>query len=267
VGVPDVARAEAAIRATVRAAPQAATVLGGLLRWTGALTVPQAIEAESLAYSTLLGGAEFARWLRACGPRPQPAGATGEPVALAREAGELRLRLNRPDRRNAFGRELRDALVAALEVAERDPSVRRVVLDGAGPSFCSGGDLDEFGTAPDLATAHVVRTRGGAALPLFRLADRVEVHLHGACIGAGIELSAFAGRVVAVGDTRIRLPEVGMGLIPGAGGTVSIPRRIGRWRTFYLAVVGDYVDAATALAWGLVDELGGTGSEEERRGS
>jgi enoyl-CoA hydratase/carnithine racemase len=88
----------------------------------------------------------------------------------------------------------------------------------------------------------------------------VEVRLHGACVGAGIELPAYARRVVASPGTRFLLPEVAMGLIPGAGGTVSIPRRIGRWRTLFLALSGDVVDAATALSWGLVDEITGAGA-------
>ena len=79
-------------------------------------------------------------------------------------------------------------------------------------------------------------------------------HLHGASIGAGIEISAFAGRVVADPETMISLPEVRMGLIPGAGGTVSLPRRIGRHRTAFLALTGAPLDAETARAWGLVDD-------------
>ena len=74
-------------------------------------------------------------------------------------------------------------------------------------------------------------------------------------MGAGIEIAAFASRIVAGPDTTIRLPEVGMGLIPGAGGTASIPRRIGRHRTAYLALTDVSIDAGTAAAWGLVDEL------------
>ncbi|MFF3145493.1 enoyl-CoA hydratase/isomerase family protein, partial [Streptomyces sp. NPDC057927] len=85
---------------------------------------------------------------------------------------------------------------------------------------------------------------------------RVTAHLHGACVGAGIELAAFAGRVLAAPGTVIRLPEVGMGLIPGAGGTASLPVRIGRERTAYLALSGDTLSAAQALGWGLVDEIG-----------
>jgi len=169
----------------------------------------------------------------------------------------LRVTLNRPARRNAYSRELRDALVEALLVPVLDETITRVVIEGAGPSFCSGGDLDEFGTAPDIATAHFIRTSGGAAGLLHRIADRAEVRVHGACVGAGVELAAFAGRVVAQPSATFRLPEVGMGLIPGAGGTVSIPRRIGRWRTLYLALSGTALDVEPAGRWVLVDGITG----------
>jgi hypothetical protein len=254
VEVADVAATVTALHAAAVRHPHAAVMLARLMRCTGTLPVPDALVLESLAYSTLLGGADFARWLASRGPRPLPPPVT-DPVRVDRTGDQLRITLNRPERRNAYGRELRDALVRALELAEWDATIGRVVLQGAGPAFCSGGDLDEFGTTPDLSTAHFVRTGAGAALPLHRLSDRVEVRLHGACVGAGIELPAFACRVVAAPGTRIRLPEVAMGLIPGAGGTVSIPRRIGRSRTFFLALSGEYIDAATALTWGLVDEL------------
>lgn len=254
VAVDDPATVAAQLYAVAQAHPQAVLVLAHLLRSTGALAVPAALDAESLAYSTLLGGPDFRSWLERRGPRPVPASAD-EPVLADRIGDVLRVRLNRPERRNAYGRQLRDALVDALQVAELDHSVERVVLAGAGPVFCSGGDLDEFGTAPDLVTAHFVRTRAGAALPLHRLADRTEVRVHGSCVGAGVELAAFARLVLATPDTTFRLPEIGMGLVPGAGGTVSLPRRIGRWRTFYAAVSGEPVDAATAARWGLVDRL------------
>lgn len=79
--------------------------------------------------------------------------------------------------------------------------------------------------------------------------------MHGTCVGAGVELPSFAHRIVADPATMFRLPELAMGLIPGAGGTVGLPRRIGRWRTLHLVLSGMAVDARTALAWGLVDEL------------
>jgi enoyl-CoA hydratase/carnithine racemase len=136
-----------------------------------------------------------------------------------------------------------------------DPSIEKVLLDGAGPSFSAGGDLDEFGTTPDLAIAHLIRTRAGAARLMSRLADRIEVHVHGSCVGAGIEVPAFAQTISAHSGTVFRLPEIGMGLIPGAGGTVSIPRRIGRWRAYHLFVSGAPITAHRALEWGLIDTI------------
>ena len=146
-------------------------------------------------------------------------------------------------------------LCAALELARVDDSIERVVLDGAGPSFCSGGDLAEFGARADPAAAHLIRLTRSPARLIHRLADRVEVRIHGQTLGGGIEMAAFAGRVVAAPDTRIALPEVALGLIPGAGGTVSLPRRIGRQRTAWLALTGDTIDAPTALDWGLIDAI------------
>jgi enoyl-CoA hydratase/carnithine racemase len=83
----------------------------------------------------------------------------------------------------------------------------------------------------------------------------VTAHVKGHCIGAGVELPAFAGQIIADPDTTFSLPELRMGLIPGAGGTVSLPRRIGRQRTLQLALSGEPIDVATAHDWGLVDEV------------
>lgn len=242
------------LREAAARSPQAAVVLGQVLRASGGLPVPAAVDVESFAYSMLLGGAEFRRWLADHGGRALPP-MVEDPVLIDRVGDVLRVTLNRPRRRNAYGRQLRDALAEALRVALLDPSIDRVLLDGAGPCFCSGGDLAEFGTAPDLVTAHFVRTLAGAGRLVHALSNRLEVHVHGPCVGAGVELPAFAGRVIATPDTTFTLPEVAMGLIPGAGGTVSIPRRVGRWRALYLALSGQPLEAATALAWGLIDEV------------
>ncbi|GAA2454525.1 enoyl-CoA hydratase/isomerase family protein [Actinomadura vinacea] len=256
--VSDTGKALQDVHDAVTRNPRASLVLRDVLRATEAMPVSAALDVESYAYSTLLAGPEFARWLAARGPRPRPPEAA-EPVLSDRAGDLLHITLNRPERRNAYGRQVRDALVDALRVAVLDDGIGRVVLDGAGPSFCAGGDLDEFGTTPDLVTAHLVRTRGGAGRLLHRLAERTEVRVHGACVGAGIELPAFAGTLVASPGATFRLPEVSMGLIPGAGGTVSVPRRVGRHRALHLALTGAPIDAATALAWGLVDEIEGKG--------
>jgi enoyl-CoA hydratase/carnithine racemase len=253
VPVADVDAAADVIAERVTRSPGAAGVLRDVLRVTSAASVTGGLVAESLAYSMLLAGPEFARW-RAARPRREIPPAS-EPVRVKRTGDRLDVTLNRPDRRNAFGREVRDAVIEALDLALLDRSIEQVHLHGAGPSFCSGGDLDEFGTAPDVVTAHHIRIERSVAARIDALRDRCFVHLHGACVGAGIELPSFAGYVGARPDTVIQLPELELGLIPGAGGTVGITRRIGRWRSAYLALSGAKLDAATALEWGLIDEI------------
>ncbi|MCU0274590.1 MAG: enoyl-CoA hydratase/isomerase family protein [Acidimicrobiales bacterium] len=193
-------------------------------------------------------------FLAGLGRRVRPADPT-PPVLVEQRPGELVLTLNRPRLRNPLSAELRDALVDALRAAAADPDRPHVHLRANGPAFCVGGDLAEFGTVGDPATAHQIRAAANVAPWLIRLADRVTAHVHGACVGAGVELPAFCRHVVAAPDAVFSLPEVAMGLVPGAGGTVSVARRIGRHRAARLMLTGDRIDAATALAWGLVDTL------------
>jgi hypothetical protein len=253
VTVDDAARAIDALRAAVNAHPVAALSLAWLLRGSERLSVRDALVMESATYSMLLAGSEFAAWLpRRGAPRPAD---DRDRIRLARTGDTLTITLARPARRNAFDALMRDALVGALAIAELDPLVR-VELRADGPSFSAGGDLDEFGTATDVALAHLVRTFAGPGAAIARISDRVTARVHGLCAGAGVEVPAFAGHVVADVHAAFVLPELSMGLIPGAGGTVSIPRRIGRHRTLWLALSGTRIDAATAVEWGLVDAIG-----------
>jgi Enoyl-CoA hydratase/isomerase len=238
----------------VAANPLAATALALVLRGSEARSVSEGLQLESAVYGTLQGGPEFAAW-RASSPVHPPRPEAGPAVAVHRDGDRLELVLNRPAVRNALDSRMRDELVAGLAIAAGDPSVAEVRLRGAGPAFCAGGDLDEFGSRPDVATAHLVRMTRSPARAMAAVADRLVAHLHGACFGSGIELPAFAARVIARPDTVVGLPEVSLGLIPGAGGTVSLPRRIGRHRTASLALTSRTIDAATALEWGLVDEI------------
>ncbi len=235
----------------ITATPIAAAALAVLLRVNEHLPVDEALAAESAVYSTLQAGPEFTAWRASTPQRPRTAGGP-DAVRVERDGSTMSITLDRPARHNAYDATMRDGFVAALQAAF-DPDVSRIVIRGAGPSYCSGGDLDEFGTRPDPATAHLVRLTRSAARLIHHLAEKVEVELHGWCIGAGIELPAFAAHVRAAPSTSIVLPEVRFGLVPGAGGTVSLPRRIGRQRTAWLGLTGATLDASTALAWGLVD--------------
>ncbi len=258
VSVADVDATCAEIADRVARWPQAAAVCDDVLRaldpsgpaFAGVIT-------ESLAYSTLQAGEEFRRWLAERGPATVPA--TPEPVVAHRDDDRLTVRFNRPARHNAFSTAARAALLDALDVALLDPSIDELVLAGNGPSFCSGGDLAEFGTLADPASAHLARTRYSPALALAELTARLgpacRAEVHGHVQGSGLEMAAFCGRVVCHPDAVLGLPELALGLLPGAGGTVSVTRRIGRWRTAYLVLSGRTLDAETALGWGLVDEI------------
>jgi enoyl-CoA hydratase/carnithine racemase len=247
------------LRAAVEASPVAAATLAQVLRATGDLDVAAALTVESMAYSMLQHAEVFEAWRRAR-PDPPARSSHGDPVLLERVGGRLDVVLNRPDVHNALDAAMRDALIDALELVGADPAITEVHVRGAGPSFCSGGDLTEFGVARDAGAAHLLRLDRSVGRRVHQLVDRVTVHLHGSCIGAGIEIAAFAGRVTATADVVVRLPEIAMGLIPGAGGTVSLVRRIGRHRTAYLALTGAAVGAETARAWGLVDEIDASGA-------
>lgn len=244
------------ITAAATASPAAAVALVQLLRLSDSRTTADGLVAESLAYSTLQSGPQFQGWLASQPSRLVPD--NPEPAVRAERTGStLRLTLNRPERHNAFSAEMRDGLVEQLRAAWADPSLDGIVLDGAGPTFCSGGDLAEFGTTPDPGTAHRVRSVRSAAFWIDRLAAKTRVKVHGTCVGAGVELPAYAHDVSAHPDTSFRLPEVAMGLVPGAGGTVSIARRIGRQRLCYMALTNIEIDAIDALAWGLIDRIEG----------
>jgi hypothetical protein len=240
---------------SAHAHPLAAQALAQLLRLSSGRPVHDGLVAESLVYATLQSGPEFAAWLSARPPPKARPPSAGPAVRVERVGSCLELWLNRPEKRNAFSAEMRDALCEALVVAMMDPDIEAVALLGEGPAFCSGGDLDEFGTLSDPSTAHAIRSTRHPARWLHALHTRVRCVVHGPCIGAGIELPAFATQVVARPDATFSLPELSMGLVPGAGGTVSLPRRIGRQRTAWLALTGDSIDSETALAWRLVDAI------------
>ncbi len=235
--------------------PVTAATLALLLRGQDRLSVGEGLVAESAAYSVLQSGPEFAAW-RASRPRRTGEATGSRPRIRVQQNGDvLAITLSRPERLNALDALMRDELVEALTLAAATSDVTRVELRGEGKAFCAGGDLDEFGSRSDPATAHIIRLERSVGRTLSRLAKSTVTYLHGACMGSGIELAAFTDWIVATQDTQIALPEISLGLVPGAGGTVSLTHRIGRLHTAWLAFSGCAIGPETAHAWGLVDAI------------
>ena len=230
------------------------------LRLAAALPPRDALFLESVTYSLLQSGGEFGQWLADNHRKVWRSGRASSVVEVRRSEDTLYVSLAEPERHNAFSRVMRDELREALTLATVDETITRVVLDGHGSCFSSGGDLAEFGSATSPLDSHLVRTTDSVAQLLLtigeRLGTRLECRVHGPNVGAGVELAAFAPRVVASAEATFRLPEVSMGLVPGAGGTVSVTRRIGRHRAALMILSGCEIDARTALDWGLIDEIG-----------
>ena len=237
----------------VRRTPHAAAVTVQLLRNLQGMSRAQALTFESLSYGLLQGSAEHAAWL-AARPSPVQPGSSGR-VVVTRHDNVLLVVLDRAAARNAIDRAMRDELYEAFTLAAIDPDIGQMKLRASGAAFSVGGDLDEFGTTRDPATSHLIRSRTVPAIPLIGCADILDVHVRGACVGAGLEIAAFAARFTASSDAWFQLPELAMGLIPGAGGCVSVPHRIGRQRAALMMLSGRRINATTALQWGLIDAI------------
>lgn len=236
------------------AAPHSAAVLLDLLRAIETMPMAEALVAESLAYGLLQGSGEHARWLET--RDPVAVQAPGR-VLLERNGQTLTITLDRAGAGNAIDVAMRDGLREGFELATLDPDIARVELRGTGKAFSVGADLAEFGTTRDPATAHAIRMATLPALAIARCCKPLAVHVQGACIGAGLELAAFAQTLTASRKAWFQLPELALGLIPGAGGCVSVSRRIGRQRTALMVLSGQRIGAEVALRWGLVDALVG----------
>ena len=242
---------------SIEARPKACAILVQVTRVTSELPTNSALIMESLGYGTLQGGEEFQDWLAGYKKKNLGKAQTliDDAVTLDRKGSRLEIRLTSPSNRNALSVSMRDGLTEAFKLVAMDSSIDEAHVSGDGPCFSSGGDLSEFGKVADLAEAHRIRQSRMPASYLAREAHRYTFHLHGACVGAGIELPAFARHITATPGTWFHLPEINMGLIPGAGGCVSITRRIGRQRANWMAITGARLGVERALDWGLVDRI------------
>ena len=238
----------------IESAEISAMVLVQHLRASETLSLQDALTSESFAYAALQNGPDFKKWLDKYKGGSLPKSDTDD-LIIEVENDTLTLTLNRPDTRNAIGTQMRDALCSAFNLALANDEIAYVKLKANGAAFSTGGAIEEFGEVSDPATAHWIRSLALPAWRLARLSEKLTVHVNGAAIGAGAEMAAFGHQVSASSKAWFQLPELKYGLIPGAGGTASIPRRIGRQRTAYMALSIDKIRAETALEWGLIDAI------------
>lgn len=186
--------------------------------------------------------------------------ATSSPVLRTDHGAVTLLTLNRPDRRNALGRELVDGLSSSLEELRRLPDVRVVVLAGAGPTFSAGLDMKEA-LQRDLssleAEAEAIRDLEALAellVRLHRMPQPTLAALHGDALGGGAGLALTCDFVIADQSARIGFPEVRRGLVPSVV-MGDVIRLVGERRSRQLLLSGQPIDARTAHAWGLLSEV------------
>ena len=160
--------------------------------------------------------------------------------------------LDRPAKLNAYNVAMRDDLYEALGAADQDPDVRALVLRGRGRAFSTGGDVSEFGTAPSPLVARFVRWQRDVWGRLLDLRAATIAAVHGYAVGGGMEMALCCDFCLAADDARFALPETGLGMIPGVGGTQTLPRRAGVARALDLVLTGRGLDAEAARAAGIV---------------
>jgi len=159
------------------------------------------------------------------------------------------LRLNRPDKLNAISARLIAALDAHLGALAADDAVRAVVLIGGARAFAAGADVDDM-PPPVEAPAFVERWRC-----VLRFPKPIVAAVSGHCLGGGFEVALMCDIVVAAEGARFGLPETGLGLLPGAGGTQLLPRTVGRSLAAEMILAGRVLSAEEALAHGLASRL------------
>ena len=160
---------------------------------------------------------------------------------------------------NALSGPLLEELEAELVALDGDEGVRAIVLKGAGErAFVAGADISEF---PSLRESPPQQD-GGSARGIQKLGARMDAAhtpfiaaIHGFCLGGGLELAMCCDIRVCSDDAQLGQPEIKLGLIPGGGGTQRLPRLVGLGRALLLNLTGDFVDAATAYEWRLVEKV------------
>jgi enoyl-CoA hydratase len=172
-------------------------------------------------------------------------------ILSERQDAVLLLRLNRPQALNALSSALMTDLADALTAAEADASLRAVVLTGSEKAFAAGADIREM-AGLSFAEAFGRDIYGPQSRVIARFPKPLLAAVSGYCLGGGCELAMLCDLIFASETARFGLPETGLGVIPGMGGTQRLPRRIGQALAMDMILTGRQLSAAEALGAGLI---------------
>lgn len=173
-------------------------------------------------------------------------------VVLSSADGVLEIRLNRPEKKNALTRAMYETVSVALQQADGDPAIRVALLTGTGDTFTSGNDIKDF-----QARGASNEPRGGSVfLPVISSMQKPLIAaVNGAAIGVGTTMLLHCDLIVAARSARFVMPFTSLGLVPEAASSLLVPRLLGHQRASALLLLGEPLDAATALQWGLVNRV------------
>lgn len=191
---------------------------------------------------------------------------SNEPVLNVRREGAVAiLEINRPASRNSLSHELLEVMDSALRALQYDAEARAVVITGAGGVFCAGADITGLDVLRDAALIGDVNAADARLWPvLARFPKPVIAAVEGLALGGGCELALACDITIAGARARFGVPEVKLGVIPGAGGTQRLVSAMGKSKAMAMLLSGDFIDADAALVAGLVAEVTPQGQALER---
>lgn len=164
--------------------------------------------------------------------------------------------LNRPEAMNALSMQLRADLAAAMRAAEADPDVRVMVVRGAGDrAFCAGADIKEFVEVPSPPAYRQARVPESWISPFDHTKKPIIASIHGHCLGGGLEVALACDIRIAAEDASFGLPETGLGIMTGVGGSQRLPRMVGLAQALDMILTGDRIDGKRAREIGLVTRV------------
>lgn len=181
---------------------------------------------------------------------------TFETIIYEKKDNLAYITLNRPKVLNVYNIQMRDELYQILSAIRYDSEVSVAILKGAGDkAFCAGADLSEFLTAPSPIIARQVRWERDVWGLFLSLPQPVIAALHGYVLGDGIEMALCCDLRISSQDAQFGTPEVGLGIIPAAGGTQTLPRTVGRGKALEMLLTGRRINAEEAYRAGLVNRV------------